>query len=158
DGALVTFVGNVPKSIVDASNGTELTRETGEHPLTTVEVDGEKQELWTADAIGLSLNRSTDHGKTWSSIVVAKAPALDGPEFAIDNHAGSPHAGHVYLGWRDGAARSFAFARSVDGGRTVEEPITLGGRNGTPWADIAVAPDGTVHVLWICWEWESPTP
>ena len=60
----------------------------------------------------------------------------------------SSHAGHVYMSWTDvGQSQRIVFARSVDGNRTWGPPVTIE-RGNLQGSIPAVAPDGTVYVLY----------
>jgi hypothetical protein len=73
-----------------------------------------------------------------------------------DVYASSPCSGNVYVAhtdFRASGSSPILFSRSTDGGATFSQPrkITTGGASGTTYnqgADIAVAPDGTVHVAY----------
>lgn len=74
---------------------------------------------------------------------------------AIDTNASSPCAGNVYYSYTKFTGLAGAFpivvARSTDGGATFSQPkaVSTGGREGTvstQGSNIAVAPNGTVHV------------
>ena len=76
---------------------------------------------------------------------------------AVDTHPGSPCFGTVYYSFTKftGVAGAFpiVFSRSTDGGATFSEPkpISQKGQNGsntTQGSNIAVAPDGTVYVVY----------
>ncbi|HEY3210295.1 MAG TPA: sialidase family protein [Actinomycetota bacterium] len=78
-------------------------------------------------------------------------------EIDLNSPADSACAGSIYSSWTDfhGAFGNspIMFSRSTDGGATFSRPrvISTGGPNGTPFnqgADIAVAPDGTIHVAY----------
>jgi hypothetical protein len=75
----------------------------------------------------------------------------------IDNYADSPCFGNIYVAHTNyhGAFGNFpvVFSRSTDGGETFSSPRTIstGGTGGTSRSsgvDIAVSPDGTVHVAY----------
>lgn len=81
----------------------------------------------------------------------------------IDDNAAadSPCAGNVYVAWTDfhgvGGNSPIRFSRSSDGGATFSQgkTISTGGSSGTPnnqGADIAVAPNGTIHVAYTAFE------
>ncbi|HWQ16175.1 MAG TPA: sialidase family protein [Roseiflexaceae bacterium] len=82
-------------------------------------------------------------------------------ETDLNPPAQSRCAGNVYVAHTNfhGAFGSspIMFSRSRDGGRTFSQPKTIstGGAGGTPYnqgADIAVAPDGTVHVAYTAFQ------
>jgi hypothetical protein len=54
----------------------------------------------------------------------------------------------VYVSWNDVEGSSLAFARSTDGGRTFERATRIGGSVGFTPSQLAVGPDGTVHLVW----------
>jgi hypothetical protein len=59
----------------------------------------------------------------------------------------------VPVPWLPFGASELRFARSLDGGATFQPAISLGAADGPParrtFHDLAVAPDGTIHVSWI---------
>jgi hypothetical protein len=78
-------------------------------------------------------------------------------EIDLNSAADSPCAGSIYASWTDFHGplgnSPIKFSRSSDGGATFTQPrnISTGGPNGTPFnqgVDIAVAPDGTIHVAY----------
>jgi hypothetical protein len=78
-------------------------------------------------------------------------------EIDLNSAADSPCAGSIYASWTDFHGplgnSPIKFSRSTDGGATFTQPrnISTGGPNGTPFnqgVDIAVAPDGTIHVAY----------
>jgi hypothetical protein len=114
---------------------------------------------------GLFVRRSLDGGKTWEAqdyAIVAHAtepgiPFDDKPYIVADTTSG-PFAGNLYVGWTrwELADSRLLFARSTDGGKTWSSPIELDDHPGLPRDDNgalegfagAVAPDGTLHVVW----------
>jgi hypothetical protein len=75
----------------------------------------------------------------------------------VDTYAGSPCSGNVYVTWSDfhglSGSTPIKFSRSTDGGATFSpgRTISTGGRGTTQnnqGSDIAVAPDGTIHVAY----------
>jgi hypothetical protein len=101
--------------------------------------------------VGIAIYQSTD-GINWSPPnVIHQDQADDKQAVAGDRVAASPHFGNVYAAWDSGAG--LAFARSVDSGQHWTgfgaQPVgtSLSAQSFAP--DIAVAPDSTVHIVWI---------
>lgn len=82
-------------------------------------------------------------------------------EIDLNSPAASPCAGSVYVSFTSfhglGGAQPIVFSRSSDGGASFSQPraISIRGAAGTPitqGSDIAVAPDGTVHVAYLAFD------
>lgn len=94
--------------------------------------------------------------------VIGFAGTFTDKEWAeIDNYSASPCSGNIYVAHTNfhGAAGNspIMFSRSLDGGVTFSQPrpISTGGPSGTPYnqgADIAVASDGTVYVVYSAFQ------
>ena len=109
--------------------------------------------------------RSLDGGATWgphpiSVIEHAEArgiPFEDKPYLVADNHAASPFAGNLYVGWtQDGTKEALILlSRSTDGGLTWSAPVRISDQPGMPRDDNGtvegfhgvVTPDGALHVV-----------
>jgi hypothetical protein len=159
DGAIVVVSMNLPAQYVELLNAeaestSRWTAMTAEERLQ--QWAGEVQEsTWpTGDMICIA--RSEDHGETWATTLVPDSGGGDKTAIAVDRGSESPYRGNVYVAWVDGGAGQLAFARSVDRGRTAERSIRVGGRNGFAPGQIAVAPDGTVHLVWTSVFWTPP--
>jgi hypothetical protein len=76
----------------------------------------------------------------------------DKPSLKVDDWTTSAHEGNVYVAWTlfPGAGQDqILFSRSTDGGVTFSKPIKISTRVASAQgSDIAVAPDGTVYVVW----------
>ncbi|HEX6386120.1 MAG TPA: sialidase family protein [Anaerolineae bacterium] len=76
----------------------------------------------------------------------------DKPSLRVDDWEGSPHEGNVYVAWTlfPGAGQDqILFSRSTDHGASFSKPIKISkGVASAQGSDIAVAPDGTVYVVW----------
>lgn len=77
----------------------------------------------------------------------------DKPAIKVDDWHGSPNEGNVYYVYDNvppGYSTNQAlFSRSTDGGVTFSKPIKLNDQRSNPFApDVAVAPDGTIYVIW----------
>ncbi|HEX6536055.1 MAG TPA: sialidase family protein, partial [Gemmatimonadaceae bacterium] len=115
---------------------------------------------------GIFVNRSDDGGSTWrpepTAVIEqperAGVPFEDKPAFAIDRGRDPARRGAVYVAWTEFRRNEsvILFARSTDGARTFGAPVVLSDRPGSPkdsvgaaeGTDVAVAPDGTVYVVW----------
>ena len=116
---------------------------------------------------GIFVRRSGDGGKTWDKDAArVKAfekeepnmPMEDMPRVFADSRPGSPYAGNVYVGWIEWQIdRSvILFARSVDGGKTFEQPQRISTHDGLPRDDNGglvgfvgvVGADGTIYAIW----------
>lgn len=118
--------------------------------------------------LNVTLIRSTDQGRTWSSPVYVSrlgtvgitdprdgAPVRTGdiiPEVASDERAGTDN---LYVVWQDarftgGARDQVAFARSTDGGRTWSTPVRVSANLATQafTPSVDVADDGTIAVTY----------
>lgn len=76
----------------------------------------------------------------------------DKPSLRVDDWEGSPHAGNVYVTWTlfPGAGRDqILFSRSTDQGVSFSKPTKISERiANAQGSDIAVAPNGTIYVVW----------
>lgn len=124
-------------------------------------------EYWAHDATrnGIFVRRSLDAGGTWEPVhvpviehpTVPGIPFEDKPYIVADNTDG-PYAGNLYIGWtRFTLERSeMLFSRSTDDGKSWSPPIVISTEPGLPRDDNgavegfsgAVAPDGTLYVIW----------
>jgi hypothetical protein len=114
---------------------------------------------------GVFVRRSLDGGATWEPqyrAVLAwptepRIPFEDKPYIVADQTRG-PFAGNLYVGWTEFRLDSslILFSRSIDRGDTWSKPIRISTRAGLPRDDNgsvegftgAVAPDGTLYVVW----------
>jgi hypothetical protein len=116
-------------------------------------------QLWQARVEDgrLLVSRSDDAGKTFLvPVAVNREPeriAADGenrPKLAFGND------GEVYVSWTQSGETPFSghvrFARSLDGGRTFDAPLTVND-NRDPishrFDSLLVTPDGNVHLTWL---------
>ena len=127
-----------------------------------------KQGVWPQFFDRIVLERSADHGNTFSAVDVGyhEGKMQDKPWFALDEWEGSPGKGNVYLTWtefdRYGSAdpkdsSRIWFARTKMGmGEPFETPVVISDRGGDAMdddgtaegANIAVTPDGVLHAVW----------
>ena len=104
------------------------------------------------ETLGIAVYMSSDGGLTWSGPnFIHPSPGDDKQWAAGDTNPASPHYGNVYAVWD--SSQGLAFTRTTDHGTTWKgvgaQPV------GTPLAplsfypEVAVAPDGTVYVVWV---------
>jgi hypothetical protein len=161
DGALIAVSMALPKNYIDTGTAeragyTRLTSPTADEVIKHWEGQIRIKAYPGVDMICIA--RSEDHGERWASTIVPNSGAGDKTALAIDQYPNSPHRGNIYVAWSDGANKQLAFARSVNGGRTAERAIRIGGRNGFSLAQIAVGAEGSVHVLWNLPFFAEPAP
>jgi hypothetical protein len=120
---------------------------------------------------GIIVDTSNDGGATWNNPVAAinhlnsVTPFEDKPGIVVDNAAGSPHKGNMYLAWtrfdvygsHDPNCHSqIFFSRSTDGGKTFSMPFQISDTPGdcvdsdntVEGAVPSVGPHGEVYVVW----------
>ena len=103
-------------------------------------------DLFTAG--GIAVSRTEDGGRTLRATVVPGiSPGADKTSMAVDRSLSSPHREAVYVAWSD-QTPSVHIARSSDGGRTFAPPVVVKTAGVPAMQQIAVRPDGSVHVLW----------
>ena len=99
---------------------------------------------------GIAVSRTEDGGRTLQATVVPGiSPGADKTSMTLDRFATSPHRGAVYTAWSD-QVPSVKVARSSDGGRSFALPVTIKTRANAAMQQIAVRPDGSVHLVWTC--------
>lgn len=126
------------------------------------------ENYWAHNATrnGIFVRRSNDGGKTWNSeasTVISHPtepgiPFEDKPYIVADTNPKSPHAGNLYVGWTQFTLTksTILFSRSTDDGNTWSAPIEISSHEGLPRDDNgavegfngAIAPDGTLYVVW----------
>lgn len=128
-------------------------------PLATTVAFDETGRLWRIRLVDglLVVDSSADQGRVFTgAVTVTTTPepvAADGelrPEVAFGRSA------HVYVAWTSPLAVPFAghvrFARSTDGGRTFEAPMTVNDNREAithRFQSMHVAPDGRITLAWI---------
>jgi hypothetical protein len=116
----------------------------------------ELREAWPSV---ICLSRSTGCAAGWVSAVIEGSARGDKTAIAVDHGFASPYRGNVYVAWGDTVGCTLAFARSLDGGVSVEPAVRIPGCAGFPWVQIGVGPDGAVHLLWVLTTWQyEPDP
>jgi hypothetical protein len=142
EGALVQVAMNLPGVVFEIMSGesyTRLTSPTWEERLASLE-----GEYPTDDMIGVA--RSDDDGASWASTTIPGSGVADKTTVAVDRNEASPYRGNVYAAWTDMIGTRLAFARSMDGARSMEPAIRIAGQCGFP--QLAVGADGVVHLMW----------
>jgi Carboxypeptidase regulatory-like domain/FG-GAP-like repeat/BNR repeat-like domain len=121
--------------------------------------------LLSEDASGnagaaIVLARSTDNGQTWAQFGnpvvnrITSTTNLDDKEmFAIDTTSGQAHSfpGRFYVIWDEGNAERIA--HSDDG--VTWSTVTPSSNTGAIGGNLAIAPDGTVYVVWTRYNVET---
>jgi hypothetical protein len=112
--------------------------------------------------LGISINRSSDGGKTWGAAEMIHHSGGDDKQGASsDCTPSSPYFGHVYAAWDDvGATETILrFARTTDHGATWRGVGGQPAGNGFDGIvtdsfapEITVANDGTVYIFWLSGE------
>lgn len=114
---------------------------------------------------GVFIRRSLDGGATWEAqaIPVLAYPTRPGIPFEdkpyiVADHTSGPYTGNLYVGWTEFSLTKsiILFSRSTDGGLRWSPPIEISSHEGLPRDDNgsvegftgAVAPDGTLYVVW----------
>lgn len=121
-----------------------------------------------AGASAIWVQRSADGGRTWDTppVLVKKWPnpidtapqMVDMSRIWTDASPRSPYHGNLYVGWINWELDKsiMQFSRSTDHGRTWSRPMRISTKAGLPRDDngglvgitAAVAPDGTMYVIW----------
>jgi PKD repeat protein len=101
---------------------------------------------------GVAVSKSTDGGLTWLDPVVVdwNSPSefMDKEYITVDA-TGSPYDGNVYLTWTHFPNTSISFSRSIDGGATFSDPVSINGSYSSNQGSLpVVGPDGTLYVAW----------
>jgi hypothetical protein len=106
--------------------------------------------------IGLDYLRTVIVGEGTPNAFAFSGRFNDEPNVKVDDWRSSSFEGNVYVSWSlfTGGQDQLLFSRSTDGGQSFSKPIKIsssgvpGGLPGQEASDIAVAPDGTVYVVW----------
>ncbi|MBZ5626097.1 MAG: glycoside hydrolase [Acidobacteriia bacterium] len=138
-------------------------------PVLAVAPDGRMYHAYlAATAVGfltVALAYSADGGATWTGPVNATASldglssSLDKPWMTVDNIAGSPYRGNIYVTctrFVSSGQDSISFMRSTDGGKTFSQAIALTTISASEAAAIqdvqgsfiAIGPGGETYVSW----------
>src|SRR5581483_3533806 len=98
--------------------------------------------------IGVSVNRSTDGGLTWTNpVMVASQNNTDKDWIACDTTASSPFYGNCYVEWDlPGRGNLVQMSTSTDGGQTWSAPQSSANNATVIGGQPLVQPNGTVVV------------
>ncbi len=96
---------------------------------------------------------STNYGSTWSSGAVLQSGSMDKNHTAVDNAAGSPYSGRVYVTWSDFTQSDppISVSYSSNGGvswSTYQHINTSAANHYSQGCNGAVGPGGVVYVAW----------
>jgi hypothetical protein len=103
---------------------------------------------------GIFVSVSEDGGRTWGDPVAvhtATADFNDKEAIVVDNQAGSPFRGRVYVGWDTVTANQrqpMRISYSSDGGLSYRPPVTIHDRGSNIGIIPLVGPGGAVHAIW----------
>ncbi|KAK2684577.1 hypothetical protein QWA68_016806 [Fusarium oxysporum] len=106
----------------------------------------------TMPIVGIAVYRSADGGRNWEQPTLIHASGADDKQGAAgDNNSASPYFGNVYAAWDDG--NTLRFARTTDNGSTWRgagpDPAGTALANDSFAPALAVAPDGTLYIVWV---------
>ena len=126
-----------------------------------------KEGKWPQFFDRIVFERSENGGETFSSTDVGfhEGKMQDKPWFSMDEWNGSKGFGNVYLTWTEfdkygsddpNDSSRIWFARSLDGGKSFENPIVISDRGGdandddatAEGANVAITKDGVIHAVW----------
>ncbi len=109
-------------------------------------------QLDPATPLGLDYLRTVIVGQGSSGRFPFAGRFNDKPSLVVDKWSGSPNEGSVYVSWTmfpGSGQNQVLFSRSADHGATFSKPIQISmAVPNAQGSDIAVAPDGTVYVVW----------
>lgn len=133
-----------PPGIVDANNSPTATANPVDPDNVVVVHRRDRPEY------GAALHWTDDGGETWETTELPLPAGKDRPfapdaAFAPD---GTLYVSYVNLTGAGNTPENLWLVRSDDGGRSVSEPVRVTGELAFQ-ARVAVAPDGTVHVVWL---------
>jgi hypothetical protein len=128
-------------------------------PLAASATYDAKGRLWAVYAVdeGVRLRHSDDDGATWSEpVAVNHAPEAVGADGDARPRVAVGPQGEVYVTWTRPLARAYSgnirFARSLDGGRTFAEPVTVHADRQEithRFDSMAITPDGRIFIAWV---------
>lgn len=110
--------------------------------------------LLTRRPTGLDMLRKPAGGDWGPPVVVDRTTVTDKQWIAADQDplGASPYAGHLYMSWtaigREDEPTRIAVSRSIDGNASWAQPPRFVATGGVQGSVPAVAPDGTVHVVY----------
>jgi hypothetical protein len=128
-------------------------------PLAASAAYDAKGRLWAVSAAedGVLLRRSGDDGRTWSDpVTVNRSPEPVGGDGDARPRVALGGEGEVYVTWTRPLSKPYTgnirFARSIDGGRTFGEPVTVHTDRQEithRFDSIVVTPEGRIFIAWV---------
>jgi hypothetical protein len=102
--------------------------------------------------LGIDYMRNVIVGRGTPGAFPAAGRFNDKPSLKVDDWTSSPQEGNLYVAWAmfpGSGQNQVLFSRSTDNGQTFSRPFKLSkGTNDAQGADIAVAPNGAIYVVW----------
>ena len=149
DGSLVISSNFGRKWIADLNDGRSYSRRSVPPADKLLTLNGQTpppDDLLTSG--GIAVSHTPDGGRTLAATVVPGiSPGADKTSMAFDRFLASAHRGAMYVSWSD-QVPSVHVTRSTDGGQTFAEPVMVKTTALAAMQQIAVRPDGSVHLVW----------
>jgi hypothetical protein len=115
-----------------------------------------------AAPLGIAYLRTVVVGRGTPGMFPAAGRFNDKPSLKVDNWPSSPHQGNVYAAWAlfpGSGHNQILFSRSTDHGVSFSKPIKISkGTNDAQGADVGVASNGDVYVVWREFALNNPNP